>query len=162
MFRNDFSQVLAVDEFHHQVMDTLVLTRIVGDYDVGMYELGRRPHFSVEPLDRLGRVHRLGRQHLQCHDPFHGAVPRLEHLPHAARTNLLQDGVLAKHQALGLAPVDGFGLVLRELLSPDEFAGKTLGVLGTLFGRQALLKRRQLLGREEAALGEVFGELFRG
>jgi len=57
-----------------------------------------------------------------------------------------------------MAPVDGLGLEAGEPLGQDQLPGQVLGALGPLLRREALLEGGQLLRREEAALGEAFGE----
>ena len=83
---------------------------------------------------------------------FHPPVLGLQHHAHAAFAQLVQHDVLAEDQPLGLALVDGLGLVLGELALLDEDLGELLDILGPLLGRQALLERGDFGRRHQAAL----------
>ena len=162
MILDDAGQVMALDVFHHQVVHALVLVGVVGRDDVGMRELGRRFHLAVESLDGLGPLHGRRGEDLDRHRAFHPPVPGLQHYPHAAFAQLVQNDVLAEDQPLGLALVDGLGLVLGEFALLDEDLGELLDILGPLLGRKALLDRGDFGRRQQAALGQPLNELLDG
>ena len=109
-------KVLALDVFHDQEVGTIGLVGIVGGDDIRMAELGRRLHFSLE----AGCCQRIlgdrRRQHLDRHDSLHAAMLGLEHLPHPARPDLVDERVVAQDQRLDFACRNLLGL---ELASGD-------------------------------------------
>ena len=88
-------------------------------------------------------------------EAFHAAVLGLQHHAHAAFADLVQHGVFAEDQPLGLALVDGLGLVLGQLAVLGPGPGELLDVLGPLVGREAVLERGDFRRRHQAALGQV-------
>ncbi len=69
----------------------------------GWLQLGRRYDLTLK-ASRCCRILRHGRrQHLDRHDPLHAAMLGLEHLPHAAGPDLVEDRVVAEDQRLGSA-----------------------------------------------------------
>ena len=82
-----------------------------------------------------------------------------KHHAHAAFAQLVQHDVFAEDQPLGLALVDGLGLVLGQLAVLDEGLGELLDILGPLVGREAVLERGDFGRRHQPALGQPLDEL---
>ena len=93
---NDCRQVASFDEFHRQVPNAVLDAGIEGAHDVRMIELGRRLHFALKATDGRLVLGQRGRQQLDRHHAVHVAMPRLEHLSHAARADLFQQIVVAE------------------------------------------------------------------
>ena len=72
--------------------------------------------------------------HLHRHEALHPPVLGLEDHAHAPLAQLVQHDIFAEDQPLGLALVDGLGLILGELALLDEDLGELLDVLGPLVG----------------------------
>ncbi len=93
-------QVLAIDVFHHDVVDVLVRIDVVGPYDV----------LVVQPSDRLGLLLETGQvrrvahfafgQDLDCHAAAHDHVVRQIHAAHPPRTEVPQQLVIAQEESL--------------------------------------------------------------
>ena len=83
----------------------------------------------------------------------------LEHLPHAAGPDLVEDRVVAEDQRLGPALVDLLGLELRQMLALDELPSKFLGVFRMGLGRDEIF---ELAGRNDARIRKLLDELFEG
>ena len=159
MIPDDAGQVLAIDVLHGQVVHPLMLTSVVGRDDVRVFQLGRRLHLAVEPLDSPSLLHGRRGEDLDCHQPFHSPVLGLQHYAHAAFAQLIQYDVFAEDQPLGLALVDGLGLVLGQLAVLDQRPGELLDILGPLVGRQAVLERGDFGRRHQSALRQPHDEL---
>ena len=91
---------------------------------LGWFELGSRFHLAVEPLHGRGRLHRGGRERLHRHHSLHPPMLSLEYHAHPALTELVQNAVFPKDQPLGLALIDGGGLVAGQFVGAHEFAGE--------------------------------------
>ena len=156
---DDVGKVLPVDILHDQVVDAVALAGVVSGDDVGMVQSRGGLDLAIEPANRIGRLHSFAGQDLQGDDPLHAPVLCLEDLAHAAGPDPVQHHVLAHHQPLQLSLVDRFGLEASEPVGEDQLPGEVLGGLGLIVGREALLERGQLLGREETAADQAPGEL---
>ena len=88
---------------------------VVGGDDVGMLQPRGGFHFALKAAHGVGRFHGRRREHLDGRDALHAAVPGLEHLPHAAGADLVDDQVLAKNERLGFALQHVGRLELRDL-----------------------------------------------
>ena len=89
------------------------------------------------------------------HQPLHPPVLGLEHQPHAALAELVEDHVVAQHQRLAFARVDLLGLVGGELLLADQFPRQLFAVLRFLVGGQTVDQRSDLVGRQQAAVDKL-------
>ena len=136
-----------------------MLAGVVGGDDVGVFQLGRRFHFAVEPLDGPGLLHGRGREDLDGHQAFHPAVLGLEDHAHPAFADLVQHRVFAEDQPLDLALVDRLDLVLGQLAVLDEGLGELLNIFGPFVGREAVLERGDFRRRHQAALAQSLDKL---
>ena len=96
-------EVASVHELHYEEVDAVGLVGIVGGHDVGVAQLGRSFHFSLEPSDRRGILGDRRRQHLDRHHTLHAAMFGLKHLAHAAHPDPIEDGVVAEEERFRLA-----------------------------------------------------------
>ena len=87
----------------------------------GWRQLGRGLDFSLEASRRRRIFGDRRRQHLDRHDSLHAAMLGLEHLPHAAGPDLVEDGVVAQDQRFGFPGRDLLGLELGQVVCLDEF-----------------------------------------
>ena len=81
---------------------------------MGMHEPGGCPHLPLEEYLGFFRFHELRGQHLEGDGAVHGDVHRLEDAPHAPLADLIQNAVLAQHEAAGAAGQKLLGLKLGE------------------------------------------------
>ena len=154
-----FRQVDARDVLHHEVEARAVFPGVVGGDDVGMVELGRRFHFSVETLHRrFGLCGGLG-EDLDGHDPLHQAVLGLENLPHAPFGHFFKDLVVPDHQQVAFAGEGDIGLEF------GQFSGAVEG-FGQFFGRFELLRapaltadRPDVLFIQQLLFDQILGQL---
>ncbi|HEX3654756.1 MAG TPA: hypothetical protein VHV55_03065 [Pirellulales bacterium] len=82
----------------------------------------------------------------------------LEDLPHAARPDLVEDGVLAQDERLGLARLDLGSLERRQLVALDEFLNEFFD------GRRMGLRRDEIFElalRNDAGLGQLLDDGFK-
>ena len=98
---------------------------IVGDHDVRMRQLGRRLDLALEPPQQFGRPDDLGREDFQGDQPFHPPMLGLQHQPHAALAELVQDHVVAQDQRPALARLDLLDLVRGQFLAADQVPAPT-------------------------------------
>ena len=68
-----------------------MLAGIVGGDNVGMIQHGRRFDLPEEAVDGVLVLHRGRGQHLDGDSPLHPPVLGLEHTPHAARAELVEN-----------------------------------------------------------------------
>ena len=124
-----------------------------------MLQLGRRFDLALKTRGRSRILHHALRQHLDRHDAMHPPMLGLEHLPHAAGADFVEDRVVAEDQRLGSARVDFLGLKFRQMLALDQLPGKFLGVFGLGLRRNKIF---QLARRDDARIGKLLDELFEG
>jgi len=87
---------------------------------------------------------------------------RLEHPPHAAGAEFVDNHILAENQR-GQQPVhQGSGLVSSELLLPNQLLGQRLRIGRAAGGGKLRLHGLQLLCRQQPALGEQGAQLVAG
>ena len=159
VFLDQHRQVISFDVFHDQEVRPLGLVRIESRDDVRMRELRRRLDLAMKPLERIGRFHRRRRHDLERDQPLHPLVLSLEHHPHPALSQFVEDDVVAQRQRIPFARVKLLGLKLGELLLLDQFASQLFAVGRLLIRRQA---RKRFLddGRvHQAAGGQLLDEL---
>ena len=98
-------QVDPLDELHDQKVRAASLVGVEGADNVGVVQLGRRLHFALETLDRLGIVEQLGVDDLQGDEAIHLLVSGLVDGAHASLPQQLKDlvaGVLHQFGGNGL------------------------------------------------------------
>ena len=151
-------QITAFHIFHHQEMRSVRLVRVVGGDDVRMPQFGGRHDLALETRQRLGRLSDVGREHLERDDPPHPLVLGLEHHPHAALAELVEDDVIAKYQILAAAREQFLLLVFGEprLLHKDR--AERFAIFRPLRGWNPLPKGLQIVGGQESRSDHRFGE----
>jgi hypothetical protein len=158
VFAHQFGQAAALDVIHREVVLPLLLADLVDGDDVGVLEAGGGPGFLLEAA-HVGFVGELPAQdHLQGDDAVEADLPRLEHHPHAAAGDLLQQLVVAE--------VAG-GVQHRHGLGEDLFLGHRRDLVRRLRGERgpgAVLEGGagveeggQLLGQVGVARQELVG-----
>jgi hypothetical protein len=152
---DDRGQVAPLDVLHHQEVDPLGLPGIVSRDHVRVVELGGGLDLALEALDGLRRLDGHRRQDLQGDQAFHLAVTGLEDLAHPPLADLVQDHVLAQHEALHAALANLAGLVLGEPAGLDQQVGQGGGVVGAFFGRKVLAEGDDLVGGQQAAVDKI-------
>jgi len=89
-------QRFALDAFHHQVVDSVLMTDVVQHADVRMIQIGDCLGFALEPLFAYGIGRKLRGQNLDSNRALQARVPRAVHFTHPARTKRCHDFVGAK------------------------------------------------------------------
>ena len=85
-------------------------------------------------------------------------MQRLEDLAHTARPDLVEDGVFAQLQRLGLAPFDLLPLEVGQLFFFDEGLDELVAIFGIGLGRNEVF---QVLGRDDARVFKLLDDLFK-
>ena len=78
-------QSLALQVFHHQVVDAILAADIVQSADVGMVQRRNRARFPIEALLGLGVLGKMRGKNLDGDSSIEPRVPRPIHLSHPAR-----------------------------------------------------------------------------
>ena len=155
-------QVPALDVLHDEEGDAPGLVGVVGRDDVGVRQRRRRPDLPAEPPELLRGIDGAGGQDLQGDDPIHRAVEGPEDDAHAAGAEQVQDDVAVDQQRVAPPLQEDLGLVLGELALVDEPAGQPPGVLGRGVGGEVPPELADLLGGQEAAVGNGLDEALGG
>ena len=90
-------QIATLHEFHHQVVDALLLAGIERGDDVRMTEPRRGLHLAAEAAHIVGSHHRPRRQHFERDDALHPLMLGFVNLPHAAGADAAENQILAQH-----------------------------------------------------------------
>ncbi len=153
-------QVGPLDVLHRDVVRIAGQAQVVNGDDIGVRQDGRRLRLALEPLDCLGILAEpLLADQLQRDDTVEQVVPGLEHLPHAALAQRLEQDVGTEHEVFraGFAE-DLLELIRGEQLPPDQALGGDFGVGEVLFhvrgGDLELRRREDVLFPEQ---GNQFG-----
>ena len=140
-------------------MGSTSLPRIVSSNDVRVAQFSRSFYFSFKASNRCRILRHRRWQHLDCHQAIHAAMHGLEDLPHAARPDLIEDGVLAEDQCLGFTAFDLSRLEGRQMILLNQFRDEFFNALRVGFGRDEVF---QLAGGNDARIGELLDNLFEG
>ena len=81
----------AVDEFHEEVIEIILLPEIVDRHNVRMAEHGHRPGFAGKTFGEGRVAGDRGREDLQRHEPIEAFLPGLVDHAHPALADELQD-----------------------------------------------------------------------
>ncbi len=90
-------QIAPFDEFHHQVMNSVLFAGIEGGDDVWMTEPRGGLHFARETPHVIGSHDRTRRKHFQGHGAAHALMLSPVHLPHSTGANSAKDQILPEH-----------------------------------------------------------------
>ena len=82
----------------------------------------------MESLQRVRCLECGGRKNLKSHQPLQSLVLGLQHHPHPALTELVEDRVVPEDQRFPLALVNLLGLKLGELLLLHQLPSQLLAV----------------------------------
>ena len=96
VFLHQLRQVVTLDKLHDEEVRPLGLVGIKRRDDVRVSQLRDRFYLAVKPFHRAGRFHPRPRHHLQRDEPLHQLVLGLEHHPHAALTELVENDIVAQ------------------------------------------------------------------
>ncbi len=92
-------QVVTLDVLHHQIMDSPLVSQIVGPDDVRMVERGDGLPLEME-AGQIGRIgHAIFRQHFNGHQSLHEHVFGQIDVAHAAAAQMIEQLVIAEHEA---------------------------------------------------------------
>lgn len=133
-FLDDGRQVAPLDVLHNQQVHAVGVVGVERGDDVGMIEPGGSRDFALEAGDDSGILHQGRRKHFDSHDAMHPAMLGLEHLPHAAGADLVEDRVVPEDERFSLAPVNFVGLEPGQLFLADKLPCELFSVLGVALG----------------------------
>ena len=85
-----------------------------------MVEPRHRLDFTLKPLQRRRRIQNLRLHHLQRHHSLHSPVLCLEHIPHAAVADSIEQHIVPQHQLLALRLTQPRRLKARQLPSRHQ------------------------------------------
>ncbi len=86
-----FCKGLPLEQFHHQVLDAVLVAHVVERADVRVRQLGDGLRLPLEPLPDLGALGETRRQHLDRDRPLEPRVSRFVDLPHPASSQWRDD-----------------------------------------------------------------------
>ncbi len=139
-------------------MNAIGLVGVEGGDDVRVRHLGDRLDLPLEAEDGGPFLRQGGGQDLQGDDPLHAEVHGLVDVPHAAPADLVEDDVGAQDQPGGVALEEGLGMEGGELSESDHLVGEFPHILGRSAVREVVLEGPEVVGRDDAAVGQVMGE----
>jgi hypothetical protein len=141
-------QVLALDVFHHDVMDVAVIVDVVRAHNIRVVQLGNGASFETEPLQIRRIIHPILRQYLDRHAPPHELVLGQVDAAHAALADLAEQLVFAEPEALMLPGEQLVGLPTRDEVFRNQEFGQAVLVLerSLAMGHRGFLKKRRELG----------------
>ena len=116
------------DELHAEERLPFVVADFVHRGDVGMMQAGSRLGLGPKAGQVGSRRQRTPQDHLECDNPPQADLPRAEHHPHAAPTDLVEDLVIANAlvRLKGRRGTAG-GRRRRGRVEDSRHAGKVLG-----------------------------------
>ena len=104
--------------------DAVNLIGIKGRDDVRMRQLRHRPDFPLEPAHGPRVIQPFLANDLDGDDAVEIALPRLEHLPHAALAEAFEENIRAKYEVAAAAMRYLIDLIGSDPAAFDQFLGQ--------------------------------------
>jgi hypothetical protein len=150
-------QVVAVDVFGDQEVETVGRVEVVDRHDVGMSKPGRSSGLSMESSQRRGVFRLRGRQHLQRHQPLHRDVFAEKYRRHLPGTDSFQYLVFAGEAEVPPTILEQLlGLEFRQQTLDHHLPGHRHRIARQFAIRRVLLQEcAEGLGFDQGALANA-------